>query len=168
MFDMMVFNKIKFHKLTWVQSSMKKLVLTACLWVTRPTLFCRQGCVIWTAGCGRWRSPARWRGRGWTPAWRSSASWSTGGGRGTSGGGTRPSRDADTQWWILQHHSLRYQISRISTDIYRERERTGGARRRVQCSSDLGHKWNNVKCDKLVKCNLQILSPRQNQSKIFL
>ena len=24
---------------------------------------------------------------------------------------------------ILQHHSLRYQISRISTDIYRERER---------------------------------------------
>ena len=55
-------------------------------------------------------------------------------------------------------------------DIYRylQRERTGGARRRVQCSSDLGHKWNNVKCDKLVKCNLQILSPRQNQSKIFL
>ena len=74
----------------------------------------------------------------------------------------------ETQWWILQHHSLRYQISRISTDIYTERERTGGARRRVQCSSDLAHKWNNVKCDKLVKCNLQILSPRQNQSKIFL
>ena len=51
--------------------------------------------------------------------------------------------------------------------ISTQRERTGGARRRVQCSSDLGHKWNNVKCDKLVKCNLQILSPRQNQSKII-